>query len=706
MADDINKKLILEIQAIGFKELAAAYAQIEDEQKRLAETETVNGKKRHVLQGEEREERKMLLADFKQEYKEKQRAFKAEKGSLNELRALLIKLQKDQGDRMDRGSKAWYEQAARINEVRDEVAKLEGSYGSFQRNVGNYQNAITGAFQQMGGTVGQVVNQTTRLSASMKGLGAAGLAMGGVFMGAVAAFKLIQGAIERSADKQLEWNIRTERFKQIWYDLREEMTKDAGKGKSDGLSIVEKALVGLIGAGGAGGAGANAFAALLKTRGDQVAQTLRDTDGVRKELLQSELDDSKARLRYEQLMTRVETDRSLTARQRFDLAEEAEQVLTDMVDDNVRLAEKELKTQRDRFQQLGLDNAETQAELNRLEVKITTLQTEQERRIRRAKAAQARFAEEDKKQEEAKTKELEKQLAIIEKIIEKELSKITEKDVKLEDPDIDFGPGLVSPLASIDARVVAERTAAQQAADAWKQSYAAQMEALEQAKAAMLVTEEQYNARKQQLNQQATDMVIGGLKQAVGANAKAQQAILLIEQIVAVKRAFLALKSSTVAVAEGTAQTAKIGFPQNIVPLAMFAVQIAGIIAQVKSAIDSMKSGDAGLSVTKGFSEGGYTGSGGKNEPAGIVHRGEVVWSQRDVALMGGASLVNSLRPTFKGYAAGGIVGVSPNVEFKGIIGRMQEMMRRMQEIPVVVSAQDISLKQNEVRKIRVRGDL
>jgi len=73
---------------------------------------------------------------------------------------------------------------------------------------------------------------------------------------------------------------------------------------------------------------------------------------------------------------------------------------------------------------------------------------------------------------------------------------------------------------------------------------------------------------------------------------------------------------------------------------------------------------------------------------------------------MGGASLVNSLRPTFKGYAAGGIVGVSPNVEFKGIIGRMQEMMRRMQEIPVVVSAQDISLKQNEVRKIRVRGDL
>lgn len=56
-----------------------------------------------------------------------------------------------------------------------------------------------------------------------------------------------------------------------------------------------------------------------------------------------------------------------------------------------------------------------------------------------------------------------------------------------------------------------------------------------------------------------------------------------------------------------------------------------------------------------GFSGGGYTGSGGKYQPAGIVHRGEVVWSQRDVAAVGGPKAANAMRPT-AGYANGGIV--------------------------------------------------
>ncbi len=56
------------------------------------------------------------------------------------------------------------------------------------------------------------------------------------------------------------------------------------------------------------------------------------------------------------------------------------------------------------------------------------------------------------------------------------------------------------------------------------------------------------------------------------------------------------------------------------------------------------------------FSEGGFTGPGGKYQPAGIVHRGEVVWSQADVARAGGVGAVEALR---KGYANGGPVGVS-----------------------------------------------
>lgn len=60
-----------------------------------------------------------------------------------------------------------------------------------------------------------------------------------------------------------------------------------------------------------------------------------------------------------------------------------------------------------------------------------------------------------------------------------------------------------------------------------------------------------------------------------------------------------------------------------------------------------------------GFADGGYTGAGGKYQVAGVVHKGEGVLSQSDVAALGGPSgfytLLDSLR---NGYADGGLVGV------------------------------------------------
>lgn len=58
-----------------------------------------------------------------------------------------------------------------------------------------------------------------------------------------------------------------------------------------------------------------------------------------------------------------------------------------------------------------------------------------------------------------------------------------------------------------------------------------------------------------------------------------------------------------------------------------------------------------------GFAGGGYTGAGGKNEPAGVVHKGEVVWSQRDIARAGGVGVVEAMRRGMSGYANGGYVG-------------------------------------------------
>jgi len=65
--------------------------------------------------------------------------------------------------------------------------------------------------------------------------------------------------------------------------------------------------------------------------------------------------------------------------------------------------------------------------------------------------------------------------------------------------------------------------------------------------------------------------------------------------------------------------------------------------------------GLANIAKIMGFASGGYTGDGGKYEPAGIVHKGEVVWNQRDVQAVGGPMVANAMRPTFS-YADGGIV--------------------------------------------------
>ena len=63
-----------------------------------------------------------------------------------------------------------------------------------------------------------------------------------------------------------------------------------------------------------------------------------------------------------------------------------------------------------------------------------------------------------------------------------------------------------------------------------------------------------------------------------------------------------------------------------------------------------------------GFADGGFTGYGGKYEPAGIVHKGEGVLTQEEVRALGGPEGFESLRYSLKnGYSDGGLVE-SPQV--------------------------------------------
>lgn len=122
--------------------------------------------------------------------------------------------------------------------------------------------------------------------------------------------------------------------------------------------------------------------------------------------------------------------------------------------------------------------------------------------------------------------------------------------------------------------------------------------------------------------------------------------------------------------------------------------QIMGNFAQAKQ-------------IMSGFADGGYTGYGGKYEPAGMAHRGEVVFNQRDVAMLGGARAVDRMRPTAKGYADGGIVANGMTSSINSSFSEEQRVLQIVQNMPnPVVVVQDINQVQGDVRKVQVIAEI
>jgi len=108
--------------------------------------------------------------------------------------------------------------------------------------------------------------------------------------------------------------------------------------------------------------------------------------------------------------------------------------------------------------------------------------------------------------------------------------------------------------------------------------------------------EEEEARKKEQIKETAFNQAVA----IAGAESKLGKALLIAKQIQNAKELAIeigktvafstqAAARSTVAVAEGTAQTAKIGFPQNIPMLIGYAAQAVGIIGAIKSATSKAK---------------------------------------------------------------------------------------------------------------------
>ena len=88
-------------------------------------------------------------------------------------------------------------------------------------------------------------------------------------------------------------------------------------------------------------------------------------------------------------------------------------------------------------------------------------------------------------------------------------------------------------------------------------------------------------------------------------------------------------------------------------------MMIAGLAKTAIAAFSTTpgtSSNPAYMGPAKPFAEGGYTGDGGKYQPAGVVHAGEFVMTKEATSRIGVGNLYRAMR----GYADGGLVGSSP----------------------------------------------
>lgn len=170
----------------------------------------------------------------------------------------------------------------------------------------------------------------------------------------------------------------------------------------------------------------------------------------------------------------------------------------------------------------------------------------------------------------------------------------------------------------------------------------------EQYEKAKAKIEERYNKQSAQLRQDQMSNQLSAFTEGMGALLGKQSALykgmFAIEKAYAVAKAFMNANETYTSVYKSMAAIPIIG-PFIAAPAAATAVGLQLARAAMIQSTD-----------IKGFSDGGYTGAGGKYQPAGIVHAGEVVWSQDDIRRWGGIGIVESMRKS-GGYADGGIVG-------------------------------------------------
>lgn len=182
-----------------------------------------------------------------------------------------------------------------------------------------------------------------------------------------------------------------------------------------------------------------------------------------------------------------------------------------------------------------------------------------------------------------------------------------------------------------------------------KSPYQQDMDLLAETRKQMLITEEEYQQQRLQMqmaygSQYGADFA-GMMMGLVDSSSSAYAILGGIQKGAAL---FSTAMNSYTAI---SAAWASAPFPYNLPAVAMATME-TGLLQAAVSALTPV-----------GYADGGFTGYGGKYEPAGIVHKGEGVLTQEEITALGGPSGFYALRQSIKnGFADGGIALDAPKV--------------------------------------------
>jgi hypothetical protein len=234
--------------------------------------------------------------------------------------------------------------------------------------------------------------------------------------------------------------------------------------------------------------------------------------------------------------------------------------------------------------------------------------------------------------------------------------------------------------------------------------YAALLEAHQEYRDGMAAIDVDYNQKTKDLDQEQFETKMQVYSQIAGMTAQTfdQMAGMLRDSVgesnALYKTMFLAGRAASIAQAIVNTEE---GATKALAQGGAYGSLLAGVVRATGYASVGLIAGQ----TIAGFADGGYTGHGGKYDPAGIVHKGEGVLTQEEIRALGGPEGFYALRHSIKnGFADGGLALGSP-ADFGVKMPKLSGVSSQGPQVNVVVenyTSGQVQTKVDEDGRIRV----